>query len=122
MRMLIVDDSKFMRTFLSAQIERLSFQTEHAADGIEALTKLKESPPFDIILIDWDMPRMDGIQLLEALRLLPEFNGMKIIMVTARTGHGEVVEALSKGADDYLMKPISSQMIAEKLRIVGLLH
>jgi two-component system chemotaxis response regulator CheY len=121
MRMLIVDDSKFMRSFIRAQTERLSFQTEQAADGAEALAKLNESAPFDIVLIDWDMPVMDGIELLQAVRDLREFDHMKIMMVTARTGQAEVCEALAKGADEYLMKPITPQMLAEKLRLIGLL-
>jgi two-component system chemotaxis response regulator CheY len=120
--MLIVDDSKFMRSFIRAQTERLCFETEQAADGMEALAILAASPPFDIVLIDWDMPVMDGIELLQKLREHREFDRLKILMVTARTGQAEVTEALSRGADDYLMKPITSQMIAEKLRIIGLLE
>jgi two-component system, chemotaxis family, chemotaxis protein CheY len=122
MRMLIVDDSKFMRSFIRAHTERLSFETEQAADGREALAKLNASPPFDIVLIDWDMPVMDGIELLTAMREHRRFDKVKILMVTARTGQAEVVEALSRGADEYLMKPITSEMIAEKLRAIGLLH
>lgn len=121
MRMLIVDDSKFMRSFIRAQTERLSFQTEQAADGLEALTKLNESAPFDTVLIDWDMPVMDGIELLKAVRDHREFDRMKIMMVTARTGQAEVVEAMAKGADEYLMKPITPDMLTEKLRLIGLL-
>ena len=121
MRMLIVDDSKFMRSFIRAHTERLCFETEQAADGVEALEKLNTCPPFDIVLIDWDMPVMDGIELLEAMRGYRQFDAVKILMVTARTGQAEVLEALAKGADEYLMKPITSEMITEKLRVIGLL-
>ena len=120
--MLIVDDSKFMRSFIRAQSERLCFETEQAANGLEALSKLAASPPFDIVLIDWDMPVMDGMELLEKMRGDPEFDAVKILMVTARTGPAEVIEAMSKGADEYLMKPITSEMITEKLRIIGLIE
>lgn len=119
--MLIVDDSKFMRSFIRAQTEKLSFQTEQAADGVEALEKLNGSAPFDIVLIDWDMPVMDGIELLKVVRERREYDSMKVLMVTARTGQAEVVEALAKGADEYLMKPITPAMLTDKLRLVGLL-
>lgn len=121
MRMLIVDDSQFLRRFIRLQTEPLAFEVEEASDGLEALALLEESA-FDVALVDWDMPRMNGIELVKAVRERPEFDSMKILMVTAQTGYGSVIDALTKGADDYLMKPVTREMIVEKLRIIGIIE
>ncbi len=120
MRLLIVDDSKTMRSILSTYARNLKCDTAEAEDGLDALAKLEQSDRFDAILIDWDMPRMNGIELLKIVRANPEYDSVKTMMVTAQSSYSGVTEALSLGADDYLMKPLDEEMFAEKLRLLGL--
>jgi two-component system, chemotaxis family, chemotaxis protein CheY len=121
MRLLIVDDSKTMRSLLCSYAQDIQCETVEAADGLEALARLEEQvTPFDAALLDWDMPRMNGLELLKAIRSEPRYDGMKIMMVTANSTQDGVIEALSAGADDYLMKPLDNEMFADKLRLLGL--
>lgn len=120
MRILIVDDSKTMRSILANYASEHGFANDQAEDGIAALELLERDSGFDAILIDWDMPRMNGIELLRALRARPEFDGMKVLMVTAQSSYDKLTEALHAGADDYLMKPIDEAMFTDKLRLLGL--
>jgi two-component system, chemotaxis family, chemotaxis protein CheY len=122
MRMLIVDDSRTMRNFLAALAADLNFEATHAADGHEALSQLNSNDTFDVALIDWDMPRMDGISLLNSIRQHPEYDPMKIMMVTSRHDMESVCAAIQKGADDFLMKPVNGEMLSDKLKILGLVE
>jgi two-component system chemotaxis response regulator CheY len=120
MRLLIVDDSKTMRTMLSSYAQALNCEVAVAEDGVAALEKLEESTDYDAILIDWDMPRMNGLELLKAIKANPALDGAKTMMVTAQSSMDRVSEALTLGADDYLMKPFDEPMVADKLRLLGI--
>jgi two-component system chemotaxis response regulator CheY len=120
MRVLIVDDSVVMRRMLTSFVEDLAGECVQACDGVEALEQLECQKPFDVALVDWDMPRMDGIEFVTRVRANPRWGGLKLLMVTANVAGAAVEKALTCGADDYLMKPVMPEMIAEKLRILGL--
>ena len=122
MRMLIVDDSRVMRKFLGAIAKELTFTTDEACDGASALARLSEAEPFDVALFDWDMPNMTGIELLEAVRTRAKYDGMRIMMVTSQNSMKSVQQAILKGANDYLMKPVTRAVLAEKLRMLGVLE
>lgn len=119
MRMLIVDDSKAMRGFLRHLAQTLSLDTREAVDGQDALDTLAETNNFDLALVDWDMPVMNGLELVKNVRTNPSYNELKIMMVTSQTGMDHVMEALQSGANDYLMKPVDQGMLEEKLRLLG---
>ncbi|MFP4542256.1 MAG: response regulator [Opitutales bacterium] len=121
MRLLIIDDSRTMRSILRAYAEEQGMETSEAGDGLEALERLRADGPFDAALIDWDMPRMDGITLLRELRQDPAYRGLKTLMVTAQSSFENVTEAMLAGADDYLMKPLDEAMFLDKLRLIGVL-
>jgi two-component system, chemotaxis family, chemotaxis protein CheY len=121
MKVLIVDDSTTMRNFLSAIVQDLAIDTEQAASGEEALQRLGESGPFDLAMVDWNMPGMDGLDLVRRIRREPEWSSTKLMMVTARTDRDAVIEAMSWGADDFLMKPLTPAMVADKFKILGIL-
>lgn len=124
MKMLVIDDSKPMRTFLTFLAQEMAFTTAEAVDGREALAVLvKNDPrePFDVALVDWDMPRMNGIEFVEAVRRNQDFAGLKLMMVTTQNSQDRITQALQAGADDFLMKPITKDMLAEKLQMLGLL-
>lgn len=109
-----------MRSILVSYAGRLAFETMQAEDGAAALALLDQDSDFDAVLIDWDMPRMTGIELLKAIRARPEFDGLKAMMVTSQNSIEHLTEALTSGADDYLMKPLDESMFTEKLRLLGL--
>lgn len=121
MRILVIDDSSTMRAILCTYSRNLGFETVEAEDGIQALEQLKSAGPFDALLIDWDMPRMNGFQLLKAVRANPQYSSCKILMVTAQNTYEKVAEAITAGADDFLMKPLDEQMFVEKLCLLGLI-
>ncbi len=120
MRVLIIDDSMAMRRMLSAYVAELKAETAVATDGQDALDVLGREGAFDVALVDWDMPRMNGMEFVRAVRADDRWSGMKLVMVTAHISQDDIVEALETGADDYLMKPVSADMIEDKLRLLGL--
>src|SRR5579863_7515580 len=124
MKMLIVDDSKAMRGFLQHLTTELSFQTEEAENGRDGLTKLiKNDPrePFQIALVDWDMPIMNGLELVQSVRRNRDFYSIKLMMVTTQNSMEKVTSALEAGANDYLMKPVTKDALKEKLQILGII-
>ena len=120
MRALVIDDSRSMRMYLAALIEEQGWQTESACDGQDALRVLEQGKTFDVATVDWDMPVMDVHAFVLAVRSDPRFQQLKLLMLTARDGMEEVVQALEAGADDYLMKPVTAEMLQEKMRMIGL--
>lgn len=123
MKMLIVDDSKAMRNFLQHLATQLSFKTEEAEDGREGLNKLIQNDPrepFDVALVDWDMPNMNGLELIQMVRRNKSFNSVKMMMVTTQNTAERVAVALQAGADDFLMKPVTKESLEEKLQILGM--
>lgn len=120
MRVLIIDDSMAMRRMLSAYVSDLKAQATVATDGQDALDVLAREGAFDVALVDWDMPRMNGMEFVRAARADDRWSNMKLVMVTAHISQDDIVEALETGADDYLMKPVSADMIEDKLRLLGL--
>ena len=121
MRALVIDDSVAMRMYVAAMLENQGIDTAMACDGQDALGKLDEQhPAFDFATVDWDMPVMDGPTFVAKVRLHSRHRHMKLVMLTAREGLEEVIKALATGADDYLMKPVTEEMLAEKLRVMGL--
>ena len=120
MRALIVDDSSAMRAILGMTLKRQGFEILQAKDGMDALALLAKAEPVDVILIDWNMPVMNGLQLLERIRQQPQFDRTQILMVTTETGMGQMSEALAAGANEYIMKPFTADMVSDKLRLVGL--
>jgi two-component system chemotaxis response regulator CheY len=125
MRILIIDDSKAMRGFLDALATELSFTTVLAEDGRDGLNKLlKNDPsnPFDLVLVDWDMPVMTGIEFVQLVRRNHDFDALKIMMVTTNNTEAKVTLALASGANDSLMKPVSKESLEEKLLILGVIN
>ncbi len=120
MRALIVDDSRAMRTILGQCLRSLGFGTVEAGDGSEGLARLQETGAPDLALVDWNMPVMDGIAFVRAVRRIPEYDAMKLMMVTTESEIRNVEVALREGADEYVMKPFTRDVIAQKLALMGL--
>jgi len=116
MRMLLVDDSVTMRRIQKTQITTLGVSDIlEAGDGQEALGKLKSNMPIDMVLLDWNMPIMDGITFLRTVRADPAYKDVKIIMCTSESEKSRVVEALKAGANNYIVKPFTPEALKEKL-------
>lgn len=123
MKALIIDDSRAMRRMLTAFVSKnVKCESVEAEDGIHALEALERHAPFDFALVDWDMPRMSGLDFVRAVRSDPRWDDLKLMMVTARNEGEDVVSALEVGANDFLMKPLSEAMVVEKLRILGIVE
>lgn len=115
---LIVDDSRIIRKVARRIVEGLKFDVDEAADGSEALTFCAGVMP-DVILLDWSMPVMDGLTFLRRLRALPGGDRPKVLFCTIETRAERIAEALSAGADDYVMKPFDGEILSSKFAEVG---
>jgi two-component system, chemotaxis family, chemotaxis protein CheY len=119
MRALIVDDSRFVRGFLRSMLEQRGIACDEAADGRAALELLHGDMSFDLALVDWNMPVMNGLEMLRQLRA-DGFSDLKVMMVTTEAEDDYIVRALEAGADEYLMKPFDDKALDEKLAMLGL--
>ena len=119
---LVVDDSKTIRIIIRRILIEIGYEVCEAANGIEALKVIEaEKAELKFVLADWNMPEMNGLELLKCLRKNPEFSLLKVIMVTTETEMGQMVSALEAGANEYVMKPFTKEFLTEKLELVGIL-
>jgi two-component system chemotaxis response regulator CheY len=121
MRALIVDDSRFVRGYLRGLLEEKGIECEEAADGRAGMDRLNAGLPFDLALVDWNMPVMNGLEMLKQLRA-ERHGGIKVMMVTTEAENDFILRALDAGADEYLMKPFDDEALTEKLVILGLVE
>lgn len=118
---LLVDDSRAMRSMLKRMVSGLGLESVEAENGRAALEKIDAIGKPKFALVDWNMPEMNGLEFVKAIRSRPDMKGLTLVMVTSETGMERVAEALEAGADEYMMKPFSTDDLAEKLRALGLL-
>jgi two-component system, chemotaxis family, chemotaxis protein CheY len=119
-RALIIDDSKAMRGILGRMLRALEFEVVEASNGREAMERLWATGKVDLVLVDWNMPEMNGIEFVHAVRADHLYDGVLLMMVTTETEMENVVRALAAGANEYVMKPFTQDVILEKLRIFGM--
>lgn len=120
MRALIVDDSRAMRTMLGRMMAEFGFEILQAAHGKEALAVLEAQGRPEVMLLDWNMPEMNGFELLVAVRADPRWNDLPIIMVTTETEMAQVAKAIEHGVNEYVMKPFTKDVLLSKLELLGL--
>lgn len=123
MQAIVVDDSRAMRMLMGRLLKDVGFEVDEAGDGCQALDRLRErlaKDPVQLALVDWNMPEMSGIELVEAVRSDPAFAALRIVMVTTETELSQVTRALEAGADEYLMKPFTRDDVVGKLELLGL--
>ncbi|MEV4704308.1 response regulator [Actinoplanes sp. NPDC049316] len=119
---LVVDDSSTMRRILQRTMAGLGFAVYEASNGREGLDLLVEIPTVpDVALIDWNMPVMDGLELIRHIRKMPPLRDMCMMMVTTEAEHSQMVRALAAGAHEYVLKPFAPDTIKQKLTYLGLL-
>jgi two-component system chemotaxis response regulator CheY len=117
---LIVDDSRVVRKLARIMLEGYDFECVEAEDGQQALDACGKALP-GLILLDWNMPVMDGIEFLARLRALPEGASPKVILCSTHNQLEHIQQALAAGADEYIMKPFDSEIMQAKLQQVGVI-
>ncbi|MDT8408654.1 MAG: phosphate regulon transcriptional regulator PhoB [Wenzhouxiangellaceae bacterium] len=118
-RILVVDDEAPIRNMLAFSLDRADMAVEVASDGDQALQRLAEAGPApDLIVLDWMMPGLDGLQLTRTLRSTPDLKNIPIIMLTARGRETDRTTGLDSGADDYMVKPFSTRELISRVRAV----
>lgn len=115
---LVVDDSPTVRSILCRILRQLGLETREAADGARALECCRERMP-DIVLMDWNMPVMNGLECVRALRAMPSGDRPKVIFCTTMSELADIEQALEAGADEYIMKPFDVELLRIKLEQVG---
>ena len=120
MQALVIDDSRVMRKLLGGQLARLGFEVSEAVDGADGLARITAGPLPDVVLVDWNMPQMNGLDMIRALRGRRDWDAVRVLMVTSETSPAQMSEALAAGADEYLMKPFTADGLRAKLEMLGL--
>lgn len=119
MKLLVVDDSSTMRRIIKNTLSRLGYEdVVEGEDGLQGWTALNESPDIGMLITDWNMPEMNGLELVKKVRADGRFNDLPIIMVTTEGGKAEVITALKAGVNNYIVKPFTPQVLKEKLSAV----
>jgi two-component system chemotaxis response regulator CheY len=122
MQALVIDDSRTMRMVLRRQLELLGYGVLEAGDGQQALEVLAahaDAPPV-LATVDWNMPVMNGLEFVKAVRADAGLRDVTLMMVTTESEHGQIVRALAAGAHEYLIKPFTSDALVDKLDYLGL--
>jgi two-component system, chemotaxis family, chemotaxis protein CheY len=117
---IVVDDSRAIRMILSRTLRELGYEVREAGNGVEALAALSSGSPANLVMADWNMPVMDGLELLRQIRASTEFGKVPVVMVTTEAEVDQMTTALAAGATEYIMKPFTKEILADKLRMVGL--
>ncbi len=120
MRALIVDDSRAMRLILCSILKESGYEVVEAGDGTEALQRLKENGEFQVVLVDWNMPPLNGFEFIKAVRADHAYDATPLVMVTTETEMSQVARALEAGANEYIMKPFTKETLLGKLALLGI--
>ena len=118
MRALIVDDSRYVRGYLRGLLQEQGIDCEEAGNGQEGMDLLDAGSKFDLAFVDWNMPVMNGLEMLKRLRAGDD-GELKVVMVTTEGEKDNILRALAAGADEYLMKPFDREALSEKLALLG---
>jgi two-component system chemotaxis response regulator CheY len=117
---LVIDDSRTVRLIVGKILREVGLEVVEAGDGGEALRRMVEYPDVELVLVDWNMPGMNGLEYIRAVRSRPEFNPVRIMMVTSETEPDQVRRALDAGANEYLMKPFTREVLIAKLSLLDI--
>jgi len=119
LKLLVVDDSSTMRRIIKNTLSRLGYEEVlEGEDGVQGWTVLDENPDMGMLITDWNMPEMNGLELVKKVRADARFADLPIIMVTTEGGKAEVITALKAGVNNYIVKPFTPQVLKEKLAAV----
>ncbi len=120
---MVVDDSKAIRMILKKALAEVGYEVCEAPNGQEALSVFqRESSDISLVLVDWNMPQMNGLEFVKNIRSDPRYASVVLMMVTTETEIDQMMKALEAGANEYVMKPFTKEIIADKLRLLGVLQ
>ena len=120
MNILVVDDSRIMRNIVKNSLlnnKNETYEFMEASNGVDAFNLL-EKEHVDLLLLDWNMPHLNGLDLIKELRGLPKYHSLPIIMITSEAAKYNVIEAVKAGVNDYLIKPVKDEVLLEKIKQV----
>lgn len=120
MRALVIDDSRSIRRIICNIMRELGYSTFEAGDGLEGIAQLDAHGEMDVVLVDWNMPQLNGLEFIRAVRKRPEYRHMPLVMVTTETEMDNISQAFMAGVNEYIMKPFDKGMIIEKLQLLGI--
>ena len=115
MKVLVVDDSAIMRKVITQILEMLGHEAVPAANGVDAFEQLKQHEDVRLILLDWNMPEMNGIEFLREIKARPVLSEIPVIMLTTESERRKMIEAIEAGAKHYLTKPFQPETLATKI-------
>ena len=119
---LVIDDSRTIRTIIGRTLRELGLAVVEAGNGREGLEQLGRSPEVALVLVDWNMPEMNGLDFIRAVRARREYDHVRIVMVTTETEQEQVLRALEAGANEYVMKPFTKEILIAKLSLMDVLE
>jgi two-component system, chemotaxis family, chemotaxis protein CheY len=120
MPVLVIDDSRATRAFIGGILREMNLDFVEAENGQEALERLHNTPDITLALVDWNMPVMDGLEFIQAVRADREFSHVKLVMVTTESESEQMNRAMAAGANEYVMKPFTMDVLAAKLAMMDL--
>jgi two-component system chemotaxis response regulator CheY len=118
MRALVIDDSRTVRMIIGNILREIGMEVLEAGNGLEALEQMNRHPDVELLLLDWNMPQMNGFDFLRTVRAQRAYDSVRILMVTSESRSEQVVKALSAGANEYLMKPFNKDILVAKLQLM----
>jgi two-component system, chemotaxis family, chemotaxis protein CheY len=121
MRALVIDDSRTVRAILRAILTEIGLTVVEAANGREGLDRLRDAEDVGVVLVDWNMPEMNGLEFIRAVRAQRAYDPVRIMMVTTETEQEQVIRALVAGANEYVMKPFTRAILVAKLSLLDVL-
>ena len=119
MQALVIDDSRAVRLIVGNILRDQGYEVHDAAQGQEGLEKLRQNPDIGLVLVDWNMPVMDGLEFIKTVRRDRAWDALRIVMVTTETESEQVQRAIAAGANEYVMKPFAPEVLVAKLSLLG---
>jgi two-component system chemotaxis response regulator CheY len=117
---LVIDDSRAVRLIIGKILRELGIDVIEASNGREALQRMSENPDVELVLVDWNMPEMNGLDYVRAVRSQREYDPVRIMMVTSEAEQEQVLRAIDAGANEYLMKPFTKEVLIAKLSLMDI--
>jgi len=121
MRALVIDDSRAVRIIIGNILREIGMEVFEAGNGLEALEQLKRHPDIELLLVDWNMPEMNGLDFIKTVRAQRGYDSVRIMMVTTETEQEQLIRALEAGANEYVMKPFTKEILVAKLSLLDVL-
>jgi two-component system, chemotaxis family, chemotaxis protein CheY len=118
---LVLDDSRAVRIIIGNILREIGMEVLEAADGRQGLDQLSNNPDIELMLVDWNMPVMDGYAFIQAVRSQRQYDCIRIMMVTTESESEQVAKALTAGANEYMMKPFTREVLLAKLSMLDVL-